>query len=439
MSSRYEVVQAAAGEGGFGRVDRAMDNELERQVAIKTLDPLFKDSPSEQDIERFRREAKALARLSHPNIPAIYDIQLSESSGEFRIIFEWIDGRTLSRHLQDSGVLSVEVARQLFSRLCSALSHAHTQGMIHRDIKPSNILLDQDIESCYLVDFGIALRQEDLSRITDTGGRLGTPGYMSPEQERGDELTSASDIFSLGIVLYETLAGSHPSIGAYKPLSIVNESIPPSIDELIQESFREDPRRRPSADEFDEKLAAALRPHSNFTAVLASGSLLEIQLALGGMDPVGFAALPEGQRVLLVTRVIDLISVDEARMRNAVAALLAQMARLAHETDAERYASIVQQTFEYGYEKQYGDAWLGNDAARRSLGEVALACGSDAHGIVADEVLSRLEGPSLEDKPGWYYHDLRILLQNLLTNPDCATSRAGSLGAGLSRINEISH
>jgi serine/threonine protein kinase len=439
MDARYKIVEAAAGEGGFGRVDKAIDNELEREVAIKTLDPLFSAEPSAKDIERFRREAKALARLSHPNIPAIYDVQFSEGSSEFRIVFEWIEGQTLREHLQSSGVLSLEDARQLFSRICSALAHAHSHNIIHRDIKPSNIILTPDLLSSYLVDFGISLRKDDLSSLTG-GSPVGTPGYMSPEQERGEELTSATDIFSLGIVLYECLAGARPSVGGYRPLSIVNESIPPSVDALIQEALREEPERRPAAaNAFSERLAKSLRPHGDFTTTLAEGSLHEIQLALNAMDPVSFSALPAGQRVLLVTRLTDLTSVDEERLRPAVASLLAELVRLAHETKPDSYTIIIKNTFEYGYEKQYGEAWWGNGPARQALNSVALHSGRVAQSLIADEVLGRVGGAGFSEKQGWYFHDLRILLQNLLTNPACPDDKAEPLGKALSMVNEISH
>lgn len=439
LVSRYEIVEAAHGEGGYGRIDRAIDTELEREVAIKTLDPIFKVEPSPKDIERFRREAKALARLSHPHIPAVYDVQFSEEAKEFKIVFEWIEGQSLREHLQDRGVLTLEEARQFLSRVCSALAHAHGHGIIHRDVKPSNIIFTLDMASCYLVDFGISLRQDDLSRITD-GSPVGTPGYMSPEQERGDELTSATDLFSLGILLYECLAGARPTVGGYKPLSIHNESIPPSVDALIQEALREDPERRPtSAREFSDRLTQALRPHSNFTATLAEGSLHEIQLALNQMDSASFAALPEGQRVLVMTRLMDLVSVDEQRMRNAVAALLAEMVRLGHESKPDYYRQIVKHTFEYGYEKQYAEAWHGNGPAREALSAVALVCGSEAHSLIATEALEQVGRATLDTKPGWYFHDMRILLQNLLTNTACSDEQAEPLGKALSTVNEVSH
>jgi len=439
MNPRYKIVKAAAAGGGYGLVDKAIDNELEREVAIKTLDPLFSAEPSAKDIERFRREAKALARLSHPNIPAIYDVQFSEDSHEFRIVFEWIEGQTLREHLQTNGVLSLENARQLFSRVCSALSHAHGHNIIHRDIKPSNIILSPDLLSSYLVDFGIALRQDDLSSLTG-GSPIGTAGYRSPEQERSENLTLASDIFSLGIVLYECLAGSRPPVGGYRPLSIVNESIPPSVDALIREAISEDPERRPAtASAFSERLTESLRPHGDFTTTLAEGSLHEIQLALNAMDTVSFSTLPAGQRVFLVTRLTDLTRVDEERLRPAVASLLAELVRLAQEMKPKSYATIVENTFEYGYEKQYGENWWGNSPARQALNSVALHCGRDAQSLIADVVLGRVAGAGFSEKQRWYFHELRTLLQNLLTNPACPDDKAEPLGQALSTVNEISH
>jgi serine/threonine-protein kinase len=438
VANRYEILESAAGQGGFGRVDRAVDRVLEREVAIKTLDPLFSVEPSPTHIERFHREAKALARLSHPNIPAIYDVQLSEETKEFRIVFEWIEGETLTKHLQDRGTLSLEEARQLFSRICSALAHAHDFGIVHRDVKPSNIILTQDLLSCYLVDFGIAVKEGDLSLTS--GSAVGTPGYMSPEQERGDDLTGASDIFSLGIVLYECLAGVRPTAGVYMPLSRANESIPPSIDALVQEALRAEPERRPgSANQFSLRLSEALQPHANFTAILAEGSLHEIQLGLTQMDAARFVALPAGQRVLLMTRLGDLIRVDEPRMRNAVAALLAELVRVAPEIQPDNYKTVVECAFEYGYEKQYGEAWHGSGPLRTELNAVSLGCRQESHSIIAEHLLAKFDTIDLTGHAGWYYHDLRVLLQNLLTNPRGADEHAEPIGRLLSDVNEVSH
>jgi serine/threonine-protein kinase len=188
MNPRFSIIEALAGQGGFGKISKAKDTELERMVAIKTLDPLFKTAPTEKDKERFRREAKTLASLSHPSIPAIYDVQFSDPTGEFRIVFEWIEGHTFSQILRDTGLITLTDAEKWFVAICSALTHAHSRGVIHRDIKPSNIIISSTSGTAYLVDFGIALAKSDLDRLT-SGSVIGTPGYMSPEQEKGEELT----------------------------------------------------------------------------------------------------------------------------------------------------------------------------------------------------------------------------------------------------------
>ena len=157
--SGYRIIEEGAGEGGFGRVDKAEHIELERLVALKHLDPLFKDNPTPQDIERFRREAKTLAKFSHPNIPAIYDIKFDQKAGAFTIIFEWIEGPTVRQFLMDRGTMSVDQVRRWFPQVCSALTQSHERGIIHRDVKPSNLILTPNLETCYLVDFGIALEQ----------------------------------------------------------------------------------------------------------------------------------------------------------------------------------------------------------------------------------------------------------------------------------------
>jgi hypothetical protein len=157
------------------------------------------------------------------------------------------------------------------------------------------------------------------------------------------------------------------------------------------------------------------------------------------MEPASFAALPPGQRMLLITRMDDLVNVNEPKMRHAIATLLTELVRLAHESSLEQYSRVVANTFEYGYEKRYGERWHGNGPARAGLSKVALGCDRDAHKVIAREVLSRLDSAQLEDKPGWYFHELRILLQNLLTNATCDDDVADPLGKALTAINEISH
>jgi len=439
MVERYKILKIAAGEGGFGRVDKAHDTELERDVAIKVLDPIFKIKPSSEDIERFRREARALARLSHPNIPAIYDVIFSEEDEEFEIIFEWIEGISVREFLKSRGLFTLEEARRFFSQICSALSHAHESKIIHRDIKPSNLILTPDLASCYLVDFGIALSDADLKGLTG-GTPVGTPGYMSPEQEKGEDLGFESDVFQLGILLYECLSGTRPTVGGYRSLSMHNESIPPLIDNLIQEALREDRTRRlKSAKTFSDKLYKALRPHSNFTSTLADGSLHEIQIALTQMAAGEFAGLPPGQRVLIMSRLNDLTRVDEPRMRNAVASFVSELVRVGHEANMDHYKIIIEFAFSYGYEKQYGETWFGNDSIRFYLAEVILSCIENVHEIITNTVVTFFEPIVLSDKQKWYLHDLRILLQSSLTNPVCTEENSKILGNFLTDVNVLSH
>jgi len=276
MNTRYQIREASAGEGGFGRIDKAKDMLLDRYVALKILDPLFKESPSQEDKERFKREAKTLASLSHPNIPAIYDVLFPETDGEFKLIFEWIEGMTVRRFLDERGVMSLEQISRWFANICSALAHAHRKGIIHRDIKPSNLIITTNEESCYLVDFGISLRQSDWQRLTPSSQPIGTPGYMSPQRQRGEEPEACDDVYSLGIVLYECLSGRLPGVGEYQALNTLNEAIPPAIDDLILSCLRENKALRlSSATDFFLKLTKALQPHASFAEILSRGSLSE--------------------------------------------------------------------------------------------------------------------------------------------------------------------
>ena len=439
MSNRYEIVQQA-GEGGFGRVDHARDMILERNVAIKILDPIFKAEPSPEDKDRFRREAKTLASLSHPNIPAIYDVQMSEEDSDFKIIFEWIDGTTVNKWILEHGAMSLDQVKKWFGNISSVLSHAHSEAIIHRDIKPSNLIITKDLESCYVVDFGIALRQADLDRLT-AGSPIGTAGYMSPEQERGEELGPESDIYALAIVLYECLAGFRPTVGEYKQLNSLNEAIPPSVDELILSCLTIDRNKRlKSATEFHRRLIKALLPHTELSETLTQGSLHEIQAAISNMSPPEYANLPAGQRRLILSRVSDLVKVDQPRLRNAVALLLAELVRVSYTLSSSHYSFFVQQGMKYGYEVQFGDQWWGNEQIRKNLNDVIFEVNEETHREISSIVIDLMKNADdLETKSKWYYHDLRILLQHLLANIHCSEELADSIGYHLDRVNEISH
>lgn len=438
MDPRYRIEVKDAGQGGFGRVDKAWDSALERWVAIKTLDPIFRNATPE-DRERFSREAKALASFTHTNIPAVYDVVLPNDESEFRILFQWVEGITLREYLKERGVLNLEQVRTWFGNICSGLGHAHSKQIIHRDLKPSNLIVTGDLESCYLVDFGIALRTCDIQRLT-LGTPIGTPGYMSPEQERGEELTAASDLFSLGIILYECLVGSKPTIGRYVPINSINEAIPSTIDDLVRHCLLDKNTRIQSTVEFIDKLRSALRPRVNFSSVLSQGSLADIHVHLTKMTPEDFNNLPLGQQNLIISRLRDIIRVGDHHMRNPVASLLAEMVRLGHAASDKNYKFIVENSLNYGYELQYSEQWQGNISIRNILNDVSIVCHAPSYNVLASIVLDMWKDiDRASEKESWYVHDLRILLQNLLANSQCTGDIAEKLVEKLDRLNELTH
>jgi hypothetical protein len=263
---------------------------------------------------------------------------------------------------------------------------------------------------------------------------------MSPEQERGEILTPASDVYTLGVVLYECLSGSRPTLGGYRRLSSLNESIPPAADTLIQACLRDDPQQRlQSAAEFAVRLNRAVEPHATFSDTLTQGSLHEIQIALGAMTPSTYARLPIGQRLAVMTRLRDLVRVDEARLNNALASLLTEVVRVAHSSRTVDYEFVVKQGLVFGYEHKYSEVWTGNGALRDSLSEVARLVEVAAHTVVCVALFSHLATASLEGRQGWYLHDLRILAENLLANVECSGENAEKLAVLVDDLNARRH
>ena len=206
VADRYEL-EELVGTGGMSSVYRARDRLLERQVAIKVLHEHY--SRDDDYVERFRREARAAAKLSHPNIVTVID--RGEAGGRQFIVFEYVDGENLKQLVTSRGRLPVRDALELGIQIGRALAFAHAQGLVHRDVKPQNVLLGNgDVK---VTDFGIARSIDVPVGLTQTGTVLGTSEYISPEQATGRQVDTRTDIYSLGAVLYELLAGQPPYSG----------------------------------------------------------------------------------------------------------------------------------------------------------------------------------------------------------------------------------
>jgi eukaryotic-like serine/threonine-protein kinase len=200
---RYRL-EDVLGRGGMATVYLAQDEELERPVAVKVLAGHLADDATFRS--RFVREARLAAQLSHPNVVQIYDS--GENDGNPYIVMEFVDGRTLADELTETGPLPPDRVVELGVQVCAGLGTAHAAGLVHRDIKPGNLLIRED-GMVKIADFGIA-RAAETTHLTQMGSILGTAAYLAPEQARGEEVTAAADLYSLGCVLYECLTGRTP-------------------------------------------------------------------------------------------------------------------------------------------------------------------------------------------------------------------------------------
>jgi len=253
VDNRYEIVRPL-GSGGVADVYLAHDEVLDRDVALKMLNR--ERSGDEEFVERFRREARSAAALSHPNIVSIYDRGESED-GSCYISMEYLPGGTLKDRISRDGRLSPSVAAEVAIQISEALGAAHERGVIHRDIKPQNVLVTRsgDVK---VVDFGIARAESDTS-MTQTNLVMGTAAYMSPEQATGGEAGPRGDLYSLGVVMYEMLNGVLP-FGGDDPVAVamkhvnvplrppkeVAPDIPESMNSLVARLLAKDPNDRPA-------------------------------------------------------------------------------------------------------------------------------------------------------------------------------------------------
>jgi serine/threonine-protein kinase len=260
------MVVRKLGAGGMADVYLAEDQELGRRVAIKILNG--RHANDAQFIERFRREAKNAAALNHPNIVSIYD--RGEAEDTYYIAMEYLDGRTLKELVVGRGPAPVNVAVEYVRQILSALRFAHRHGIVHRDIKPHNVLVDRE-GRVKVTDFGIA--RAGTSQMTEAGSIVGTAQYLSPEQARGTEVDQRSDLYSLGVVLYELLTGQTPFDGdtpveiamkhlsaTPRPPSQIRADVPRDLDMVVIRALAKDPAARyQSADEMEADLERVLR------------------------------------------------------------------------------------------------------------------------------------------------------------------------------------
>jgi len=266
LGGRYQM-EARIGAGGMAEVFRGFDPVLNRTVAIKVLNPQFARDAS--FVERFRREAQAAARLNQPNIVAVYDTGADD--GTQFIVMEFIEGRTLGEFMETGRKPTPVQAAEIAQKICAALAAAHAAGVIHRDIKPGNVMVTRD-GTVKVMDFGIA-RVLGPETAPQTSAVLGTASYLSPEQAQGGPVDARTDIYSLGAVLYEMLAGRPPFMGdtpvavAYKQVnetpvvpSQLNPDVPARLDAVVMKALSKNPSNRyQTADEFSADLERVIK------------------------------------------------------------------------------------------------------------------------------------------------------------------------------------
>jgi serine/threonine-protein kinase len=266
IGNRYEV-EELVGHGGMSSVYKAKDSLLERHVALKILHEQY--SADEGFVERFKREARSVAQLQHPNIVTVID--RGEEAGRQFIVFEYIEGENLKEYVVRKGRLEVREALEIAVEVAHGLAFAHEQGLIHRDVKPQNVLLNGDGRA-KVTDFGIARTLDVDGSMTQTGTVLGTSNYIAPEQASGQPVDAHSDVYALGAVLYELLAGDVPFPGEsfvavamkhmHEPapnLLDVRGDIPLRVTAAVDRALEKDPEQRfPTMDAFAAELEACI-------------------------------------------------------------------------------------------------------------------------------------------------------------------------------------
>jgi serine/threonine protein kinase len=302
FDGRYRIVRKL-GSGGMADVYLAEDEELGRRIAIKILND--RHANDESFVERFRREAKNAAGLSHPNIVSIYD--RGEAEGTYYIAMEYLDGRSLKELVVARGPLPIPDAIDATRQVLAALRFAHRKGVVHRDIKPHNVMADAD-GRLKVTDFGIA--RAGVSQMTEAGSIIGTAQYLSPEQARGAAVDQRSDLYSVGVVLYEMLTGKTPFTGESpveiamkhlsdppRPPSVERPDIPPDLDMIVLRALAKNPDDRfQTAEEMDAELERVSRGAGVSTETADAATAVLSSRPAGRRPPLGLATGTRSRR-----------------------------------------------------------------------------------------------------------------------------------------------
>ncbi|HEY5251703.1 MAG TPA: Stk1 family PASTA domain-containing Ser/Thr kinase, partial [Acidimicrobiales bacterium] len=298
FSGRYELNHLIA-RGGMAEVYRAHDRLLDRPVALKVLFPEL--SVDRSFVERFRREAQAAANLSHPNIVPVFD--WGEDTGTYFIVMEFVDGRPLSSILKTAGPLAADRTAEIAAPVAAALGYAHKHGVVHRDVKPGNVLITDDGQ-VKVTDFGIARAVNTEESLTQTGAVMGTATYFSPEQAEGMGVDARTDIYSLGVVLFEMVTGRPPFLGD-TPVAVaskhvrdhpplpreLNPSIPPTFEAIILKAMDKNPDNRYATSE--DLRADLLRFNEGRDVLAAHEDHTQSVAALGATGVMGGMAVTQ--------------------------------------------------------------------------------------------------------------------------------------------------
>jgi tRNA A-37 threonylcarbamoyl transferase component Bud32 len=422
------VIREKLGEGGMGEVYLADQPALGRQVAIKIVHGQAREREFDELVERFRNEAKAAASLESPHIVKIFNWGELDD-GTLFMAMEYLSGRTLSQLIQDHGSLAPELAVMIATQICTALSEAHAAGIVHRDLKPSNIMLIERGEQpnfAKVLDFGIA--KLEGSDITRSGAMFGTPQYMSPEQLRAEAIDGRSDLYSLGVLLYEMLVGTLPfsSPTAVGFITAHLHDAPPAL-----------PRRVPSA--LAEVVLMLLSKDANERPADAAAVAAELEAALGGRSPAARRrarrrALRNGSVVVLLAGALGLLGwgaslvwnwrvgldeehnreleLERARVEELQGRIAEQEAEVARiRTDAESTAAAQLQVSSRVREERLETIEQNNRQVPRALDEKTRALLTrDRNQLETElrEILDQRRIPPSEIADLWRSHETRV-------------------------------